>query len=360
MTSRERVTMLLNKQIPDRMGLYEHFWGETMRDDGWIAQGYPKDNDPVKFFDFDLVNCGGWFDTSLVPGRDETIEETSEWRISRNGHGAIMKNWKAKSGCPEHIDFEVKTPEIWKQYRDRLLHLEPSRLGKIEDIKNNLAAAKERGKFSVYANIFIFESMRGTIGDVNFLPALLEEPEWIRDYCEVYLNHYKMHYEYLFREAGVPDGMWIYEDYGFTNGLFCSPATMKEMIMPYEKALVSFFKDYKLPVILHSCGDIRKAIPLAIDAGFDCLQPMEAKAGCNVIDIAKTYGNKLSYMGNIDVVALGTNDPVKVKEEIVPKLTAMKNMRIPYFFHSDHSVPPTINYKTYQYALELFRQNNRY
>lgn len=81
------------------------------------------------------------------------------------------------------------------------------------------------------------------------------------------------------------------------------------MIFPYEKAFVSFLKDYGLPVILHSCGDVRKVIPLIIDAGFDCLQPMEAKAGCNVTEIAKTYGRKISYMGNINVVPLSTNDP---------------------------------------------------
>ena len=360
MTSRERVTLLLNKQIPDQMGLYEHFWGDNFHDDQWIAQGYPKGTDPVRYYDYDLVNCGGWFDTSPVPGRCEVIEETDEWQITRDGRGAIMKNWKNKCGCPEHIGFEITTPAVWKKYRDSLLDLDPKRLGDIEGIKKNLADARARDKFTVYGNVFVFEIMRGTIGDENFLPALLEEPEWIHDFCRVYLDHFRTHYEHLFREAGVPDGMWIYEDWGFTNGLFCSPKTMAELVMPYEKALIDFFKSYKLPVILHSCGDIRKAIPLAIDAGFDCLQPMEAKAGCNVIEIAKTYGNKLAYMGNINVVPLSTNDPAKVREEVLPKLKAMKEMRISYFFHSDHSVPPSVHLKTYEYALKLFRENNRY
>jgi uroporphyrinogen decarboxylase len=176
----------------------------------------------------------------------------------------------------------------------------------------------------------------------------------------VYLDCFKRHYEIVFREAGTPDGFFLYEDFGFCNGLFCSPQTMKELVFPYERALVSFFKDYGLPVILHSCGDVRKAVPQIIEAGFDCLQPMEAKAGCNVLDIAKTYGNKLAYMGNIDVVQLSTNDPAKVRDEIVPKLTELKKMRIPYFFHSDHSLPPDISFATYQYALQLFRDNRSY
>jgi len=208
--------------------------------------------------------------------------------------------------------------------------------------------------------MFVFELLRATLGDENFLPAMRLEPEWIKDFCQVYLDFYRKHYEILFREAGIPDGFFIYEDWGYNKGLFCSPSTMRELIIPYEKQLVSFFKDYGMQVILHSCGDIRKAIPLIIEAGFDCLQPMESKAGCNVVEIASEYGRKLSYMGNINVVPLSTNDKKQVEAEIVPKLIKLKKMRIPYFFHSDHSIPPNISLKTYQYALALFMENNSY
>ena len=230
----------------------------------------------------------------------------------------------------------------------------------MEEVKEALAKARAAGKFTVFGNLFVFELLRATLGDETFLPALLLEPEWIKDFCQVYLDFYRRHYEIMFREAGAPDGMFVYEDFGFSNGLFCSPKTLAELIMPYEKALVSFFKDYRLPVILHSCGDIRKAVPLVIKAGFDCLQPMEAKAGCNVVEFARIYGNKLAYMGNMNVVAWGTNDLQQVKDEVLPKLTALKKMRIPYFFHSDHSIPPDVNFETYKYALELFRDKRSY
>jgi len=359
MDSRERVKLLLNKQIPDQMGLYESFWPETIRD-YWNNQGYPKDQNPEIVFDYDIQGCGGWFNSESFMGTNCVVEETDEWQVVKDGRGARLKTWKKKSGTPEHIGFEVENSEVWKKYREPLLAVNRERFGKIKDHKNNLESARKRGKFSVFANCFVFELMRATIGDQNFLPSLLVEPDWIRDFCQVYLDMFKAHYEVLFREAGLPDGFFLYEDFGYRNGLFCSPKTMAEMIMPYEKAFVSFLKDYKLPVLLHTCGDIRKAIPLIIDAGFDCLQPMEAKAGCDVVEIAKTYGTKLSYMGNINVVPLETNDPEQVRGEIIPKLKKMKEMRIPYFYHSDHSVSPRINLKTYQYALEVFHENNKY
>jgi len=359
MTSRERMTLLLKKQIPDQMGLYEHFWPETLRD-YWPQQGYPKDADPQKHFDYDIWGCGGWFDSSPFVRPEELLEETDEWKVTRNGRGARLKHWKNKSGTPQHIGFEVTTPEIWKQYREPLLATDRARLGNLEDLKKNLANARAAGKFAILGNLFVFELLRATIGDETFLPALLEEPDWIRDFCQVHLDFYKRHYEIVFREAGTPDGFFLYEDFGFCNGLFCSPQTLKELIFPYEKALVEFFHDYGLPVILHSCGDVRKAVPQIIEAGFDCLQPMEAKAGCDVLAFAKTYGNKLAYMGNINVVPLGTNDPALVKQEVVPKLNALRKLRIPYVFHSDHSVPPEISFATYKYALQLLREHGSY
>jgi uroporphyrinogen decarboxylase len=356
MTSYERTKILLSKEIPDRMGIFEHFWPETL-EQFWPLQGYPKGESPYYYFDYDIVYCGGWINSEPFMGTKEVIKETEEWRIIKDGRGATLKFWKNKSGTPEHIDFEITDREKWKKYREPLLEIRKERLGDIESMRLNLKTAREKKKFTIFGDLFIFELMRATIGDQNFLPALLLDPDWIKDFAQVYLNFYRNHYEILFREAGLPDGFLVYEDFGYSNGLFCSPKVLSELIMPYEKELVNFLKSYGLPVILHSCGDIRKAVPLIIDAGFDCLQPMEAKARCDVVEFAKTYGNKLAYMGNINVVVLNTNDPLKIKEEILPKLKTLSKMRIPYFFHSDHSIPPTVTLETYKYALKLFGEN---
>ncbi|MDP6358455.1 MAG: uroporphyrinogen decarboxylase family protein, partial [Planctomycetota bacterium] len=254
----------------------------------------------------------------------------------------------------------MTSPEVWKEYREPLLELSTDRIGNVEDARKALADARDRGKFAVMGNLFVWELMRCTIGEENFLPALLTDPDWIHDFCQVHLDFYRKHYELLFREAGLPDGFFIYEDFGFSNGLYCSPKTLGELVMPYEKAFVSFLKDYGLPVLMHSCGDIRKAVPLMIDAGFDCLQPMEAKAGNDVLEFARIYGNQISYMGNIDIVPLSTNDPAAIRAEIEPKVKELNRLRIPYFFHSDHSIPPNVSFETYKLALQIFQENRRY
>jgi len=359
MTSREIMAALLRREIPERMGIYEHFWGETIP--AWREQGFPEDADPAAFFDYDLRSAdGSWFNTNLVVDfEEEVIEETDKWRVRKDGRLATLKFWKNKSGTPEHIAFEITSPEKWRPYREQLLTLDTRRMD-ISALREGLQQARAADKFSVYSNLFIFEIMRATLGDLCMLESLLLEPEWIRDFCSVYTRHYIIHYDHMFSEAGKPDGMFIYEDMGFRNGLFCSPATLADLIVPFYKELVGFFHDHGLPVILHTCGDVRQAVPLIIEAGFDCLQPMEAKAGNNVIEFAQQYGNAISYMGNIDVTVLNKNDPQLTREEVEHKVRAMRELRIPYIFHSDHSVPPDITFQTYKCAVDLFRENWRY
>ena len=102
MTSQERVTMLLKREIPDRMGLCEWFWETTLKS-SWPTQGYPEDEEPEHYFNFDMVSCNNWIDPSPFPDRKEVLEETEEWEIIKDGYGATLRHFKGKEGVREHI-----------------------------------------------------------------------------------------------------------------------------------------------------------------------------------------------------------------------------------------------------------------
>jgi uroporphyrinogen-III decarboxylase len=92
----------------------------------------------------------------------------------------------------------------------------------------------------------------------------------------------------------------------------------------------------------------------------DGLQALEAKAGQHVLEMAEATGNKIAFMGNLDIRAFESNDQKTLEAEIVPKLRAIKEKRIPYVFYSDHSIPKSVNLETYRYALELHKKYGRY
>ena len=168
------------------------------------------------------------------------------------------------------------------------------------------------------------------------------------------------HYEYLFENVGVPDGMFLYEDMGYTYGPIMSPELQREFIFPYHKRMFDFIHSYDIPVIMHSCGKIRPFLQSILDSGVDCLQVLEAKAGQHVAEMAEAVDNKMAFMGNMNIVAYETNDRKELEKEIIPKLEVVKKNRIPYVFHSDHSIPKSVDPLIYEYSLDLFWKNCYY
>lgn len=357
---RELMKALICHELPSRVGLNEHFW-PFLQEKGWAAQGYPAGVSYSKFFNLDQ-DCAFWLN---LPEPDEeligVVAEDEESITRRNGWGASIRNWKSQAGTPEHIGFLFDSPDKWfNNFRPKLLNADLYRNIDIAQIKAERERLQADDRYTVYSCMFIFEMMRATMGDVNMLENLLLEPEMIHDYNQVITDLYIKQWEYVFKHAGLPDGMHIYEDLGYTRSAFISPELHREMVYPYHKQFFDFFKSYNLPVTMHTCGDFRVHLPAIIDSGVDCIQTLEAKTGMNVVDLAREYGNKVTFMGNIDITVLETNNRDLIKEEVLSKLNAMREMQVPYVFMSDHSISNGVDLSSYQYMLELFWANCSY
>ena len=209
-----------------------------------------------------------------------------------------------------------------------------------------------------FGNLFIWEAMRKSLGDVTMYQSLALDPGWIHDYCRVYTDFYKIHFAYMFEKVGKPDGIWLYEDMGYKNGLFASPMMLGELIFPYYTELVSFFHEFDLPVVLHTCGSTAQAIPLIIDAGFDALNPMERKAkGNDPFIFAEKYGDKLAFVGGLDARVFETNDKDIIRREVTYYVEGMKARGARLVFASDHSISTNTHYQSYQYGLQVYREH---
>ena len=363
-TSSEIINGLLRKRPVERMGLNDSPWGDTLAK--WAAEeGYPRNEsgqhaDPVDVFGFDMVCCGGWFDPLPLRGKDEVLEETDEWIVRRNGAGAALKQWKHKSGTPEHVDFRMTSRDVWdRDYRHHLLGAERGRLD-VDGSKRELARRRAERRWTYFGSLGFWEVMRCSMGDICMFESLLLDPAWIHDFNRVYTDFFKAHYKILIEEAGKPDGVWLYEDLGFSKGLFCSPSALETLIFPYYKELVDFFHGYDLPVVLHSCGGITNAIELIVGAGFDALNPMEVKAGCDVVAFARKYGDRLAFVGGMDARVFESGDRQRIRTEVVRLCTSIKDIGARYVFGSDHSISPNVKLGDFRYAIDVYKENMMY
>ena len=349
LTGRERIRRVLAREPADRIGVYETFWGDTVgryRREGHIGQ----EESLQDHFNLDIRECGAInmvIDLDFVP---EVLEETEDTILTKDGNGAILRRHKKHDATPEHVDFTVKDRTGWLEVKEKLINIDERRIN-FEDYRRVKAEAAAKDKFFLWSGIGVFELMHPLCGHEYMLYGMADDPEWIEDMVKIYTDTSLQLQEILFDKEGKPDGIMYYEDMGFKNRPFMSPTMYKELINPSHKRCVDFAHQRDIPVIMHSCGFIEPLLPDMVNAGIDCLQVIEIKAGMDLLRVYKNYGEVLSLMGGIDVRTLYSNDKAIIDKELEAKIPIVKQGH-GYCLHSDHSIPNTVDYETLKYFHE--------
>jgi uroporphyrinogen decarboxylase len=352
-TPRERFLMALNhKEPPDRIPIHDNIWASTQA--RWRLQGMSSEIPVNELFGFDLVSYGT-DNSPQYPIR--VLERTPEYIVETNAMGGTRKNHRDYSTTPELLDYGVKTRADWEAAKKRIV---PSytRVDWVS-LKNNYERSKADSLFTTFNGITGYDHCQSYIRPDQLLPLMLDEPEWIRDMVETQADMIIEMCKIVLKEGYRFDGAWMFNDMGYRNAPFFSPRIYRELIKPADVRLFGFFHSQGMKTLLHSCGCVKPLIPDLIDAGLDCLQPLEVKAGMDVVELKKQYGRDLAFMGGIDVRAIADPDPSVIEAEIARKIpVAMKDGG--YIYHSDHSIPINVTYKQYCHTMELVHKYGQY
>ena len=349
LTGIERITNILQREPVDRIGLFEHFWSDTQR--VWTEQGHIEPGENLAdHFGFDMELCGAFDVTADLDFVPQVIEETEETITTLNGNYATMKKHKLHDATPEHIDFKVKGREAWEELIKPKLEPERRRI-RFEQYREAKERARRANRFFAWSGVNVFEIMKDVAGHEYMLMGMALDPDWVLDMAMTYAQLTIDLQAILFEEEGWPDGIWYYEDMGYKQHPFMSPRMYDELVQPAHALSVGYAKANGMPVIMHSCGYIEPLLPGMVEAGIDCLQVIEVKAGMDLLKLHRDYGDRLSFMGGIDVRKLYTNDRAEIDAELEGKIpTVMGNYG--YVAHSDHSIPNTVYYETFRYYID--------
>lgn len=349
MTGRERMQRILKRQPVDRIGLYEHFWNDTHRE--WVAQGKLREEDEMAdVFGFDMDEHWSFNVTADLDFKPRIIAEDADTVTMLDGNGATLRRHKHHDTTPEHVDFAIETREDWEGKIKPLLTADPRRIN-FEGYRAAREKARRAERFFVWSGVAAFECIHPVTGHVNLLMGMADDPEWVAEMAMTYADLTIALQQTLFEREGWPDGIWYYEDMGFKGSPFMSPDFYRRMIQPAHKKVIDFAHAHGMPVIMHSCGYVEPLLPDMIDAGIDCLQVIEVKAGMDLLKLHALYGDRLSFMGGIDVRALYTNDREVIDRELEAKIPLVKQ-GFGFTLHSDHSIPKTVDFETYQYFIK--------
>ncbi len=352
MKASERFGLAIGRREPDRVPIHDSPWGSTV--DRWRAEGLPSGISPADYFGFELASFSA--DTSpQLPV--EVLHEDSQYLIERNSFGGIRKNYRDYSSTPMIIDYPCKNRNDWERLKERL-RASDYRVDWVSGIQA-YQRERSRGRFITYGAAVGYDKIQSYLASEQLLRSIIRDPDWVKD---MYLTDARLAIEMcerMIRAGFVFDAAFLFCDLGYRNGLLFSPKHFEEQLHPVFKELCTFFHGKGMPVMLHSCGRVKDLIPYFIEEGIDCLQPLEVKAGMDLIELKNKYGDKISFMGGIDVRLMSMEDPRPLEKEIKDKFEVAKQGG-GYIYHSDHSIPKDVSFEQYKRVMELVQKYGKY
>lgn len=353
MEPRERVSRVLNFQEADRVPLAESlFWSTTLR--AWQKQGLPSDCNIYEYFNLEVHRVRTELSLRL-PTR--VIEETREYVIKTNPDGVVEK-WAQEDPDVkgvQHLEYLIKTPEDWEANKHRM-----SPEGRVDErYLNEWKHYDSLGDFMFFYTRGPFWSACNKIDYMQFNYWLYDHPETVKDMIETEGECIMGIWKEATEKGCVFQGAYLLDIIGMKDYPYISPEQYREFVKPTHTRVCSFFREKGYPVMLHSDGNIKPLIPDLIEAGFTAITPVETRAHMDLIELKEQYGDRLAFMGGIDVDILRTADKEKIDEEIRNKVTVAKEHG-GFIFHSDGSIPPDVTMESYQFALEMALEYGKY
>ena len=288
---------------------------------------------------------------------DELIEETDEHKIWRDGLGRTMKLPKATATLPLPLDFPVKTMDDW-------LKIKPWYEFSEERLRREWQATARRhmedDKVICVGIPGGFDEPRQLLGEEALCVAYYEQPELIHDILQT-IGETAFKVLERVSSAVKIDMLFVHEDMAGKSGPLAGPTQIKEFIAPYYRRIWDLLSERGARVFdQDSDGDMNPVIDAFLDAGVNCMHPMEPAANMDIVKIREKYGTRLAFYGGIDKHVIRRS-----KEEIVAEL----EYKLPPMVASggcilalDHRIPngtPLENYRFYvQKAWEIMNRES--
>ena len=155
-------------------------------------------------------------------------------------------------------------------------------------------------------------------GMEDYFVKMYTHPDVVHAVTDRVCQFYYQANELFFAQAGdLIDGYFFGNDFGTQRDLMISPEKFDEFVMPWFRQFTEQGHRHGHQVILHSCGSVYRVIERLIEAGIDCLHPLQARANnMDTQTLAREFKGRIAFLGGIDaqdIMPYGTPDEVRAE-----------------------------------------------
>ncbi len=352
MNVRDRFNKVMHWEKPDRVPHMEFgYWEETIR--VWQGQGLPSDlrtnADVERYFGLEGLSIvpSVPVKNGLYPAFDQVLlEKRGDRRLIRDGEGNICETFASDSSMPRYVRFGVATRQDWEMYkRERLDFTRRDRIG---DVRAEVETAHAAGQPVLFPAGSLYGWLRNWMGLENLSIALLTDRRWVEEMMDHLVEMTLFLVEKSISDVLVDAASW-WEDMCYNKGPLLSPRLFGELMVPRYKVITRALKSRGVDVNILDCdGRVDELIPGWLEAGINCMFPLEA-AHTDSLRLRREYGNKILLFGGINKLAL-----IKGKAAIDRELDRLRPLveMGGYIPCLDHRVPPDVTLENYGYYLQ--------
>jgi uroporphyrinogen decarboxylase len=300
MTKRERIRAIIARKPADRCG----FWLGNPHPDSWPGLhryfGTTTENELRRKLGDDFA----WISPQLYPNRGyfhPRGRQMFDLEMEKTHHGQAGPLANAETVADV----------------DRYEWPDPS----YEDFSACLTDLRQAGDVYRASGMWtcFYHDIMDLFGMENYMVKMYTHPEVVEAVTDRVCEFYYQANERFFPLAGdLVDGFFFGNDFGTQRDLICGLKQFDRFILPWFRKFTDQGHRHGLQVILHSCGSIYRVIPRLIDAGVDCLHPLQAKAAnMDAVTLANAFQGKIAFLGGIDAQdVLVHATPAQLKAEI--------------------------------------------
>lgn len=365
----ERMNKTLRHEEADRVPISDFFWGSFI--ERWRRElGLDPDMDIYRYYDLDWIVTVPNMDPHIKPF--EIIKESDSEVTVRTGFEAVIRK-KFADPMPAYTGFDTDTIAKTTQFefddpRDdrRFFSAGDNQIAGVGDgfVRNSPAWIETvkslHPDFPVYGSVCeCHEMLWRIVGAENVFLWMGLEPEALGRFIDrIGEFAVELTKAQIAAAGGMLDGMVVWGDVAYTNAMLFSPDAWRKLFKPWVKRIIDVCHTNNLPVIYHGCGNVNAILADFIEIGVDSYNPLEAKAGLDVVELRRRFGHTIGFCGNMDVLTWANGTKEELKKVVLTKLNAARGGG--YIFQSDHSVPGNVPGASYDYVVKLVREYGKY
>jgi hypothetical protein len=310
----------------------------------------PDSTDLGRLFGFDIGTTSCTITPSLEGQR--VLERGKETEIYVDGWGLVVRRWISRDGVPQVIKPAIEDAGDL----DEFFH-DPEDESRFSGLAENISRIHD-GKLAAFFTISDhWGGLYHTFGLKNLLRLVHADVELVRKTIAKLSNHLEKILSRSLEED--VDAVWFFGDLAANRGPFVSPAMYEKLFFNPHRRLFRIAGKRDIPVVFHSDGDIRMILPSLIREGVNAIQPLDALAGMDVLELKEQYGDRLAFMGNVpnkSVLPRGTTGDVvaTVKEKLLAGIGGG------YILGSSHSIAGDVPPENFEAMLEAGNKYGRY